>query len=181
MYATTRLFDAGVLEDYLKAHPVTDASGKKQQVLTDGPAQAGLVYDAFIRWYSDPEKKKKGLEKRRELLEMFRERTAPVIDKNGKETVPEVLERLAYTEHTRWNAYMCSTGWITMPQEEMKKWVKAHNGAHKDYLALRHPCITEWENLPAVSVIKKGPGRESMYQESDRIQVRRLPDVFPMD
>ena len=63
----------------------------------------------------------------------------------------------------------------------MKKWVKAHNGAHKDYLALRHPCITEWENLPAVSVIKKGPGRESMYQESDRIQVRRLPDVFPMD
>ena len=181
MYATTRLFDAGVLEDYLKAHPVTDASGKKQQVLTDGPAQAGLVYDAFIRWYSDPEKKKKGLEKRRELLEMFRERTAPVIDKNGKETVREVLERLAYTEHTRWNAYMCSTGWITMPQEEMKKWVKAHNGAHKDYLALRHPCITEWENLPAVSVIKKGPGRESMYQESDRIQVRRLPDVFPMD
>lgn len=180
MYATTRLFDAGVLEDYLKAHPVTDASGKTY-VSTDGPAQAGLVYDAFIRWYSDPEKKKKGLAQRREILEMFRKRTAPVKDEDGNETVPAVLERLAYTEHTRWNAYMCSTGWITMSQEDMKKWVRSHGGAHKDYLALRHPCITEWENLPAVSVIKKGPGRENMYQESDRIQVRRLPDVFPMD
>ena len=180
MYATTRLFDAGVLEDYLKAHPVTDASGR-EQVITDGTAQAGLVYDAFIRWYSDPEKKKKGLEKRRELLQMFRERTAPIKGKEGKEAVPAVLERLAYTEHVRWNAYMCSTGWITMSQEDMKDWVKAHGGAHKDYLALRHPCITEWEKLQAVSVIKKGPGREDMYQESDRIQVRRLPDVFPMD
>ena len=93
----------------------------------------------------------------------------------GKLWDEKCLNRLAIAEHNRWNAYMCATGWVTMSPEDMRAYVAAHGGSHKDYLALKHPCITSWDNLPEISRIKTNEEDPDKYQESDRIMVSRLP------
>ena len=162
VYTFTRLFDAGVAEEYLHdkgldtsgdmqgrllnyAFPEGEASDKDTDLKRALPAGPDAVRDELLRRY-----------------------TAKLWDK-------KCLNRLAIAEHNRWNAYMCATGWVTMSPDDMRAYVAAHGGSHKDYLALKHPCITSWDNLPEISRIKTNEEDPDKYQESDRIMVSRLP------
>jgi hypothetical protein len=91
-----------------------------------------------------------------------------------------MVEKLAQTEHHRWNAYMVSNGWITMTKAETEEWMKVRGSKeHKDYLRLRHACIVPWEELNEVSKTK---GRDpEHFKNADREIVTGVTDFIIRD
>ena len=182
-YCLVRIFDSGAAQDYLEQNGLP----------TNGRAQRDLLVYAFFKDLDpDPQaisiqipEEADPISIGEEILNLYMQKTSD----------PEILDRMARAEHSRWNSYMICCGWISMSPEDMKAYCLAHKGNHKDYLGLRHPCITTWEGLAEVSVIKSSfdkngnllplqkngkpvPRSTQKFYDSDRIMVRRLKYVM---
>lgn len=167
VYALMRLFDSGAAGEYLRARGLP----------SHGTAQRDLLVSTFLSrlnpgssyLYTVPDNPENVKE---DLLDLYMKKTSD----------PEILDRMAKAEHSRWNTYMLCSGWITMSAKDMPAYLDAHQGNHKDYLALRHPCITTWEGLEEVSVIKSswggGTPDPDRFYRSDRVMVRRLKFIL---
>ena len=182
-YCLVRIFDSGAAQTYLE----------QRGLPSDGRAQRDLLVSAFFADLdSDPQaietpipSESDSLSVGEEILDLYMQKTSD----------PEILDQMARAEHSRWNSYMICCGWISMSTEDMKAYCLAHKGNHKDYLGLRHPCITTWEGLEEISVIKSSfdkdgnplplhkngkpvPRNTQKFYDSDRMMVRRLKYVM---
>jgi hypothetical protein len=80
----------------------------------------------------------------------------------------EVLEKLARSEHERWNAIHFIFGWQTVPAHEKK-----------DILNKKHHCLVEWEVLDRVSFEQsRMKGEYINYKKNDREVVKGLFDLL---
>ncbi|MBQ8053193.1 MAG: hypothetical protein IJ198_05275 [Lachnospiraceae bacterium] len=162
LYIVNRLYDSGALEEQLKKEL---RSGKSDPQEISGSDLAEYWYKAL---YSNEVGSGSG--KLNELIEAY----------NRLLRDTKMLEKLAQTEHHRWNAYMVSNGWITMSDAETREWMEMRGSKeHKDYLRLRHACIVTWEELNTVSETK---GRDPEYfKNADRTIVAGVTDFIVRD
>lgn len=56
----------------------------------------------------------------------------------------QILEKLAISEHLRWNAFSFANGWKTMTN------IESHP-KNKDVINQTHACLVDWEQLDRVS------------------------------
>ena len=148
LYLPTRLFDSGALAEAYQSTGGRNASGEELAILL----QKALA---------DPDLLDK-------ILSIYERKLAQD---------PELAESLAQAEHSRWNAYMASCGWVGMDRESLLA-RKQKGLGHKDYRTLRHACLTAWENLPAVSEIMTDGKNPARYQDADREMVRRVREFL---
>lgn len=100
---------------------------------------------------------------------------------------PALLEKLAQTEHLRWNAYMRSEGWRGASFEEVAGYVQKTK-SHKEPLCRLHPCLTTWEELDSfetrfnASLASKKDGipffDAGVLKKNDRAVVRDIPKIL---
>ena len=76
----------------------------------------------------------------------------------------EILGNLSKGEHLRWNAHLFTTGWTQLPFDGVY--------AGKDVTLRRHPCLTDWESLEALSA---AAGQD--FQQYDIQLIRHLGDI----
>ncbi len=81
---------------------------------------------------------------------------------------PDILERVAKSEHERWNAMHFMNGWQQSPADELK-----------DEDKKKHPCLVGWEELEKVSSEHSKIKKEKInYQDYDRQVVKDLYDLL---
>lgn len=81
---------------------------------------------------------------------------------------PELIEKVAKSEHERWNAIHFMNGWQKSPPDKIK------NESSK-----RHPCLVEWDELEEVSRAQSEiRNKEVNYYEYDRQVVKDLYDLL---
>jgi len=91
---------------------------------------------------------------------------------------PELRDRLAMNEHTRWNAFMLSEGYQTATVEQMHQYAVAV-GSHKDDLSMVHPCITDWKMLDDLEALYNTTyGKHKEFKKYDRGIVEKLPGIW---
>lgn len=162
LYLTTRLYDAGVLEDVFR-----QKAGQEELLRS-------VAGDEEISCPPEPNGEKLAVLLQQSLYDTrLREEILRLYGQKLQED-PGLLEKLAEAEHRRWNAYMICNGWIRMPLESLHKELK-RGGNHKDYQTLQHACIAPWEVLPAVSLAVTGGTDADKYQNADREMVLHLP------
>lgn len=149
LYIVNRLYDSSAIETQMRQE--TGAS-RNASTTFSGSAQAEYWYKAL---YSN--EVGAGSDKLNALIDTY----------NRLLEDEKMVQKLAKAEHRRWNAYMVSNGWITMTEEETKKWMETRGSKeHKDYLRLRHACIVPWDDLDSVSELK---GRApDFFKNADR-------------
>lgn len=88
------------------------------------------------------------------------------------------VEALANLEHRRWNLYMRAEGWRTATPQVAEHWFATYND-HRNFAAKLHPCITAWEDLPAIDTwLNESHGKDSHQQNLDRLMVQALPTIL---
>lgn len=104
----------------------------------------------------------------------------------------KLLENLAATEHLRWNAFHYCMGFRPMTEEEYRNRVQQYFEEKKrdpqtkfriakDMKNQLHACMIPWEDLDAYSVKENAiTGSNRDYAESDRRNVRSIPDIIRM-
>ena len=81
---------------------------------------------------------------------------------------PDLIEKVAKSEHERWNAIHFMNGWQKSPPDEIK-----------DEHRKRHPCLVEWDEFEEVSIAQsKIRKQEVNYHMLDRQVVRDLYDLL---
>ena len=89
---------------------------------------------------------------------------------------PERLERLTYSEHDRWMAFLESEGWQSATIQQVKAYQAAglSPGRHESALLKMHPFICDFYELPARS--------EALHQKDSTIYdeqlIARIPDIL---
>ena len=103
---------------------------------------------------------------------------------------PEVLERMAQTEHMRWCAYMLQTGVAPMPEEVLRQREEEYTrlrrqGDAAGYAILKdpkrrlHACLRPWEALDALSTRENAAtGGRVDYKQLDRNNVLAVGKVL---
>lgn len=64
-----------------------------------------------------------------------------------EDIVREQKKTLAQYEHTRWNRYMLSRGWLPATAEETVSYIRAGNPKQQLYIGRLHSCIIPWDGL----------------------------------
>ena len=93
-----------------------------------------------------------------------------------------LLDVLAQNEHKRWNAYMCSEGYITADLDTVRLYAPYTN-KNRDEMSKLHPCITDWDKLPDVDKIVDElhlSKEKSDYRENDINILKNIPDIFKL-
>lgn len=78
---------------------------------------------------------------------------------------PEQKERQVRAEHDRWNAYMRSEGYVSASLQEAAKYLASLH-THKNVMALKHPCLIDFDDLDALSDLVK-PYKDIDFKEQD--------------
>lgn len=95
------------------------------------------------RWYISNDNAYWGEAERALLAQTF---DARLREDEAKER-PELIERLARYEHTRWCCYMLSMGWLPATQSETVSYINNGVTRHSLQIAKLHPCICSWKDL----------------------------------
>ena len=113
-------------------------------------------------------------------LQKAPESFAEMLTKKDEKETKEILDILAQNEHKRWNAYMCSEGYISADIETVRLYAHDTN-KNRDEKSKLHPCITSWENLPNVDKIVDElhlSDEKSDYRGNDVNIVKKMPEIF---
>ena len=113
-------------------------------------------------------------------LQKAPESFAEMLTKKDEKETKEILNILAQNEHKRWNAYMCSEGYISADIETVRLYAHDTN-KNRDEKSKLHPCITSWENLPNVDKIVDElhlSDEKSDYRGNDVNIVKKMPEIF---
>lgn len=106
-----------------------------------------------------------------ELIQSIKKYAGKILDN-------KVLERIARSEHDRWNAFMLSEGYQPTSKEEMLQYCKITKN-HKDELSMLHPCITDWESLDDLSTaFNSACGINKNFKSSDEDIVKDIPEII---
>lgn len=89
------------------------------------------------------------------------------------------IEDLARWEHSRWNAFMRSTGWRKASLHDMEEYIRDGCGRHQHYLARLHPCLVSYDELPEIDrAVQRLLGKKRDFQENDRAMIRSIGKIL---
>ena len=161
MYIVNRLYDSGALLECMRKKAGDPDGMRTNTGNSDGEfrglEQALFWTDAVARNVRDGDRTVLD-----EILDAYEQKIAD----------PEMFELLSRTEHRRWIAYMACSGWVALPKEKLREWMKSSGGNHKDYLRLRHACMAGWDELGEMSLIKTDGKDAEKFKDLDRMIVR---------
>lgn len=92
-----------------------------------------------------------------------------------------LLESLAYLEHSRWLAYMRSDGYCRADWDEfMQFYPKLENKKTQDELSKRHLCMVDWSQLDELNekYNSLNPPKKRDFKDSDRCIVSNIPTII---
>ncbi|MBR6789688.1 MAG: hypothetical protein IKM31_02330 [Oscillospiraceae bacterium] len=91
----------------------------------------------------------------------------------------EAVEDLARWEHSRWNAFMRSTGWRKASLHDMEEYIRDGCGRHQHHLARLHPCLVSYDELPEIDrAVQRLLGKKRDFQENDRAMIRSIGKIL---
>ena len=93
-----------------------------------------------------------------------------------------LAEKLAYTEHSRWNAYMRSEGYRHASWEDLLCFYpQLETKNNQDQLSRTHLCITDWNELDELNkkymALEPRPQKKD-FKKSDRNIVQSIPMII---
>lgn len=88
----------------------------------------------------------------------------------------EMLDRMAYSEHDRWMAFLETEGWIPATREEVLTYRESgiSKGRHNCPILKMHPYICEYEKLKDLSLELEG--KDTTVYDAELIV--RIPDIL---
>lgn len=94
---------------------------------------------------------------------------------------PALPDRLAATEHLRWNRFLRSEGYVQASWDDLLCFYPAlEKKDNQDKLSKRHLCLVPWEQLDALNqkYLQLDPPEKKNFKKSDLDIIRGIPKIL---